>query len=275
MKTKTVIKLILIYYALQILASLAVAPFVMVYQFCTTGTFEPEAAQALSVEPSLALGFVFILFYLWKAGYLADLRLFLLPLPAGWLAGSLAAGASLVWLEICLSEWLDFMPDWSEASLTRLQTGWLGLLSLVVLGPVIEEVFYRGIVTRLLLRKYRPWTAIAVSGLIFGVIHLNPAQLIPAFTSGMFYAWLYWRTRSLWPGILLHVLNNGFAAFLMRACPEMEEDATLMDLMGQTGYVAALVGAAVIFVGSVWALNRRLPAGVSVLGKKKEQDLTI
>lgn len=272
---KTVIKLILIYYALQILASLAVAPFVMVYQFCTTGTFEPEAAQALSVEPSLALGFVFILFYLWKAGYLADLRLFLLPLPAGRLAGCLLAGASLVWLEICLSEWLDFMPDWSEASLTRLQTGWLGLLSLVVLGPVIEEVFYRGIVTRLLLRKYRPWTAIAVSGLIFGVIHLNPAQLIPAFTSGMFYAWLYWRTRSLWPGILLHVLNNGFAAFLMRACPEMEEDATLMDLMGQTGYVAALIGAAVIFVGSVWALNRRLPAGVSVLGKKKEQDLTI
>lgn len=71
---KTVIKLILIYYALQILASLAVAPFVMVYQFCTTGTFEPEAAQALSVEPSLALGFVFILFYLWKAGYLSTLR---------------------------------------------------------------------------------------------------------------------------------------------------------------------------------------------------------
>lgn len=268
---KTIIKLILIYYALQILASLAVTPFVMIYQYCTVGTFEPEAAQAIITGPSFALSFVFIAFYLWKKGYLGDLRLFLLPLPAKWLVGSLLGGASLVLLEIYLSEWLDF-PNWSENSLTGLQMNWLGLLSLVLLGPIMEEVFHRGIVTRLLLRKYRPWKAIAVSGLIFAIVHLNPAQFVPTFTSGMFYAWLYYRTRSLWPGIVLHVLNNGFAAFMMQVYPEMEEDATLMDLMGQTGYVAALIGAAVIFIGSVWVLNRMLPAGASLINKKEEEE---
>ena len=264
---KTIIKLILIYYALQILASLAVTPFVMIYQYCTMGTFEPEAAQAIVTGPSFALSFVFIAYYLWKKGYLDDLRLFLLPLPAKWLVGSLLGGASLVLLEIYLSEWLDF-PNWSENSLTGLQMNWLGLLGLVILGPVMEEVFYRGIVTRLLLRRYRPWAAIAMSGLIFAIIHLNPAQFIPAFTSGMFYAWLYYRTRSLWPGIILHVLNNGFVAFMMRAFPETE-DETLMEWLGQTGYVSALVVAAVVFVVSVWVLNRWLPAGVSTVSKEK------
>ena len=266
---KTIIKLILIYYALQILASLAVTPFVMIYQYCTIGTFESEAAQAIIAGPSFALCFVFIMFYLWKKGYLGDLRLFLLPLPAKWLVGGLLAGASLVLLEIYLSEWLgDFIPNWAENSLSNLQMNWLGLLALVVLGPVVEEVFYRGVVTRLLLRRYRPWTAILVSGLIFAIIHLNPAQFIPAFTSGMFYAWLYYRMRSLWPGILLHVLNNGFAAFMMRAFPETE-DETLMQMMGQAGYVSALVAAAAVFVVFLWALNRWLPVGVPMVKKEE------
>ena len=239
---KTIIKLVLIYYALQILASLAVTPFVMIYQYCTMGTFEPEAAQAIIAGPSFMLSFVFIIFYLWKAGYLGDLRLFLLPLPAKWLVGSLLGGASLVLLEIYLSEWLDgFIPNWSERQITNLQMNWLGLLGLVVLGPVMEEVFYRGIVTRLLLRRYRPWAAIAVSGFIFAIIHLNPAQFFPAFTSGMFY---------------------------VRAFPETE-DETLMEMMGQTGYVTAFAVAAVVFVVSVWVLNRWLPAGVSTVSKEK------
>lgn len=261
---KTIIKLVLIYYALQILGSLAVTPFVMIYQYCTMGTFDAEAAQALTIGPSLVLGFAFIVFYLWKAGYLGDLRLFLLPLSAKWLVGSLLGGVSLVLLEIYLSEWLDsFIPNWSGEQLTNLQMSWLGLLGLVVLGPVMEEVFYRGIVTRLLLRRYRPWAAIATSGLIFAIIHLNPAQFIPAFTSGMFYAWLYYRMRSLWPGIILHVLNNGFVAFMMRAFPETE-DETLMEWLGQTGYVSALAVAAVVFVASLWVLNRWLPAQSSI-----------
>lgn len=269
---KTIIKLILIYYALQILASLAVTPFVMIYQYCTIGTFESEAAQAIIAGPSFALSFMFIMFYLWKKGYLGDLRLFLLPLPAKWLVGSLLAGASLVLLEIYLSEWLDdFIPNWSGEQITNLQMNWLGLLSIVILGPVLEEVFYRGIVTRLLLRRYRPWAAILVSGLIFAIIHLNPAQFIPAFTSGIFYAWLYYRMRSLWPGILLHVLNNGFAAFMMRAFPETE-DETLMQMMGQTGYVSALVVAAAVFVVFVWLLNRWLPTGVPMAKKEETEE---
>ena len=178
----------------------------------------------------------------------------------------------MVLLEIYLSEWLDdFIPNWSGEQITNLQMNWLGLLSIVILGPVLEEVFYRGIVTRLLLRRYRPWAAILVSGLIFAIIHLNPAQFIPAFTSGIFYAWLYYRMRSLWPGILLHVLNNGFAAFMMRAFPEAE-DETLMQMMGQTGYVSALVVAAAVFVVFVWLLNRWLPTGVPMAKKEETEE---
>lgn len=63
---KTVIKLILIYYLLQIFGSLVAAPCVMVYEFATTGTLDVTAASTEVIIPAMLLGFVFIAIYLWK-----------------------------------------------------------------------------------------------------------------------------------------------------------------------------------------------------------------
>ena len=67
------------------------------------------------------------------------------------------------------------------------------------------------------------------------------------------------------------MLNTGFAAFRMRAFPETE-DETLMQMMGQTGYVSALVGAAVVFVVFVWLLNRWLPTRVPMAKKEETEE---
>ena len=57
--------------------------------------------------------------------------------------------------------------------------------------------------------------AIVLSALIFGVAHADPGSFVVLFFIGLALAFVRWRTDSLWPGILLHMLNNGIAALLI------------------------------------------------------------
>ena len=91
-----------------------------------------------------------------------------------------------------------------------------GVLSIALLAPVLEELLFRGAIQGILLRMQRkPWIAILISSFIFGVVHMNPAQVPFAFLLGMMFGWLYYRTGSLLPGIIGHVLNNSVAAVNM------------------------------------------------------------
>lgn len=82
-------------------------------------------------------------------------------------------------------------------------------LAFVVLAPVLEELFFRGYILREMLRRYSVRTAVVASSAAFALFHLNPWQAVLAFPMGLFAAWLFLRTRSLLPCILLHAAING------------------------------------------------------------------
>lgn len=77
-----------------------------------------------------------------------------------------------------------------------------------LLAPVLEEMLFRGIVLRSFLLQYERRSAMLGSAVVFGFAHLNSIQFVVAFTMGLVLGWLYERTRSLWPGILLHMAFN-------------------------------------------------------------------
>lgn len=79
-----------------------------------------------------------------------------------------------------------------------------------VLAPLVEEIFFRGFLFQGFRARYGWVSAMLLSSLIFGVAHLDPASLIPTFVLGNLLAYLYHRTNSVWPGVLLHVLVNTF-----------------------------------------------------------------
>ena len=62
-----------------------------------------------------------------------------------------------------------------------------------------------------LLRAHAVWVAIGFSGLIFAIAHADPSSFPVLLCIGLALGFLRWRTHSLWPGILLHLLNNGLA----------------------------------------------------------------
>ena len=258
---KTVLKLILLYIAFQYLGMLAALPFVMGMQFAATGTLDPDLVNRQAIAPGLALTLLFTVWYLWKAGYLTgDSRLYS-PVSARCLGLTVLLAAGAILLLDGLASVFSFLPNWLEDTFNIMQSSWAGILLMAIAAPVVEELFFRGAIERALLRRYKPWVAIVASGLIFGVIHVNPVQVVYASLAGILLGWLYWRTRSLVPCMVVHVLNNCFSVCLTRSFPEAE---SLLEVVGGQVYPALLIGAVVAFVVSLWALNRWLSAGVSM-----------
>lgn len=93
--------------------------------------------------------------------------------------------------------------------------GW-SVLMLAVLAPVMEEVLFRGILLEAVREKYSSGRAIVVSALMFGVIHIIPQQVVNAFVIGLILGFIYVRTNSLWPVIIIHALNNAMAYVIMQ-----------------------------------------------------------
>ena len=87
----------------------------------------------------------------------------------------------------------------------------------VVIGPLLEEIVFRGFFFQGLRQAHGSVKAILLSSAVFAVAHLDPAALIPTFLLGCALAFVFDRSKSLWPGTILHVLVNavGVGALLL------------------------------------------------------------
>ena len=112
---------------------------------------------------------------------------------------------------------LELFPDAFLKMIDKMgmHGGW-SILMLVVLAPVMEEVLFRGILLESVRSKHSAGRAIVVSALMFGVIHLIPQQVVNAFVIGLILGYIYVRTESLWPVIVIHALNNAMAYVIMQ-----------------------------------------------------------
>ncbi len=82
-------------------------------------------------------------------------------------------------------------------------------IALVVVAPVAEEIFFRGIVYNAWLREFGVWRAIIGSAALFALIH-GSIFVIPAiFGLGIALALLYRRTGSLPASMAMHATFNG------------------------------------------------------------------
>ena len=77
-----------------------------------------------------------------------------------------------------------------------------------VLGPIIEEIFFRGFTYKAFRTRFGVGRAMVLTALIFAALHMSVAAMLPIFLLGLFLTYLYEKTGSLVPSMTVHVLHN-------------------------------------------------------------------
>ena len=87
----------------------------------------------------------------------------------------------------------------------------VAMSQVAVITPVLEEMFFRGIIHQGLERQLGFTGGALISSLIFALAHISYTLYIPTFILGFMFAFMVHRTRSLWPAIIAHFLVNTLA----------------------------------------------------------------
>lgn len=85
---------------------------------------------------------------------------------------------------------------------------WLVFLTGIVIAPLVEEIFFRGFIYTGLREKYGWIAAALISAGLFALAHIQPLTMPPIFLMGLVFAYLYQRTQSIWPAVIMHLATN-------------------------------------------------------------------
>lgn len=105
----------------------------------------------------------------------------------------------------------DFVIPQIEAiytTKTQLDSMYIGLLLIFIIGPS-EEIFWRGFVQNKIGQLTNPKKALIITSIIYCLVHiwaLNPMLLLAALVLGVHWGLLFYRYKSLVPGIISHAL---------------------------------------------------------------------
>lgn len=176
----------------------------------------------------------------WKTG-VSGRELFPLRAVPGWVWPAVVLGQmGLTMLASDVDNWVRHLippPAFITSVFRRLAGGEgerLGsLFALVLVAPLTEEFFFRGLILRGLRWRYSPAIAIVLSSVLFGAMHLNPWQSFATLLMGGLLGWWAVRARSLWPCLAGHALNNA-GVFWYRWLPFEIRGFNSSEMMGET-----------------------------------------
>lgn len=183
-----------------------------------------------------------------------------------WPAAIAFAGALLMLFAGNMLNEICSFPDIFQNQFLEMSTHPLNILLIGVVGPVAEEIIFRGGIMRpMLIRGIRPATAILVSALAFAIVHINPAQVFFALVIGVVLGVLYWRTGSLVLSSVVHAVNNTVSVCLMAIYGDKAYDTKMIDFFSgdEILFYVAFIGIAVIGIALLYVFCKRTSAPCS------------
>ena len=108
-----------------------------------------------------------------------------------------------------------FLKEYLDKAIESLRVDTVGSFLLLTLGAVIiagisEEILFRGFLQKSFENSVSKIRAVMLSSLVFSFVHLSP-QLLQIFLLGVLLGYIALRTDSLYPSIVLHMINNAIA----------------------------------------------------------------
>ena len=261
---KRAIKLVIYYFCYQLLfTTLITLPSVWIQLMNNGGdvnAFTGTDAATNTTGLTMVLSGIVMIWHLIHFKYVKfNWRSFTeVPAKTIWLSIPLILGA-MTFFNIC-SE-IIALPNWMEDEFVGMSRNVLGAISIAIMAPLVEELLFRGAIEGHLLKQGKsPVAAILISSLIFGIVHINPAQVPFAFAIGAVFGWLYYRTGSVVPGIIGHFINNSIATIQMMVLSKEELNTKTVDMIGEGPTYALFAASLILMVGSFLYLKKHLPA---------------
>ena len=85
------------------------------------------------------------------------------------------------------------------------------IISAVLLAAICEELLFRGFLQTCFENTFDITKAVMITSLIFAIVHFNPWWTIQLILFGVFLGVLAWKSNSIIPSIIVHLINNGVA----------------------------------------------------------------
>ncbi|MCE9529248.1 MAG: ABC transporter permease subunit [Planctomycetales bacterium] len=143
---------------------------------------------------------------------------------------------------------------------------WLLVGTMAIAPAVCEEWFFRGYLLGSLRGRLPGWGAIAATGILFGLFHVfvsggvGGVRLLPSTLLGLVLGWICWRTKSVFPGMLLHATHNGLLVLIGRYQDDLakvgigvEEKQHLPALWLVVAACGVVFGIAIVWVSTRWS----------------------
>lgn len=171
-----------------------------------------------------------------------------------WKTGWLAVIAALLGIySLNIAAEMLALPDLMENTFINMASTPLGWLTIGIAGPIVEEFVFRESVLGYMLRhQVKPWTAIILSAFIFGIIHLNPAQIPFAIGIGLVLGVIYYKTGNIVLTSTIHIVNNSAAVWQMYVMGTEMKEFSLIETMG--GIIVSSTIMAASMTGCIWLL---------------------
>lgn len=82
------------------------------------------------------------------------------------------------------------------------------ILTVGIIAPFTEEFIFRGVIYKTLNKRISVKWSIILQGILFGVFHMNFIQGAYATVLGILFGYLTYKSKSIWPAIIMHITNN-------------------------------------------------------------------
>lgn len=142
-------------------------------------------------------------------------------------------------------------------ALLKTQPIWWLLLVIAVVPAFVEEMLFRGMLLGSLRSSGKRYLGLFITAAAFALFHFLVYRMAITFVMGLFLAYLCWQSRSIWPGVLAHFMNNAFSVIRSQHGEVIHEWLGINAESESNHLPIHIIAIAVLLLVGAWWLSRK------------------
>lgn len=172
-----------------------------------------------------------------------NMKSFIISIPLGLSVWLINTGILSLVQEVGLAQ--KYFHTYEEITITIVQGSiFMTILVVGILVPFAEEFLFRGVIQKTFSKNMSIKAAIIIQGVLFGIYHGNLIQGLYATFLGILFGYITYKSKSIYPAVIMHMVNNSIASIAYHMFPESLDNTIgyiILVFMGITILILSLV----------------------------------